>query len=60
MLIFEKNITAKNISYFLDSDDSLLLCRFYEEETHAAMQFIYPTKFKDEISSVLKKTKYRK
>ncbi|MBE8589462.1 hypothetical protein IQK56_00060 [Pseudomonas sp. MAFF 301449] len=60
MLIFEKNITAKNISYFLDSNDSLLLCRFYEEETHAAMQFIYPTKFKSEISSALKKNKIQK
>jgi len=60
MLIFEKNITAKNIGYFLDSNDSLLLCRFYEEETHAATQFIYPTKFKDEISSALKKNKIQK
>lgn len=60
MVIFEKSITAEKIANFLDSNENLLLCRFYEEETHAVMQFIYSTKFENEIISSIKKNNLQK
>ncbi|NVZ70603.1 hypothetical protein [Pseudomonas costantinii] len=55
MLIFEKKITAENIENFLDANENLLICRFYEEETHATSQLMYSTKQANEISSAVKK-----
>ena len=43
MTVFESHITPENISVFLESQASTLLCRFYDTETHAAAQFIYQT-----------------
>jgi hypothetical protein len=43
MTIFENSITPEKISTFLESQADILLCRFYESETHAAVQFIYHT-----------------
>ena len=43
MTIFENSITPEKISTFLESQSDILLCRFYESDTHAAAQFIYHT-----------------
>ncbi|MDR9875068.1 hypothetical protein RJC98_07740 [Pseudomonas allii] len=43
MTIFEKLITPEKISTFLDSQANILLCRFYESETHATAQLMYKT-----------------
>lgn len=48
MTIFENRITPEKISTFLDFQDDILLCRFYESETHAAAQFIYHTNTESE------------
>lgn len=57
MTLFEKRITAENISIFLESQPNMLLCRFYDSETHAAAQFIYQSHHENEI--ILKKIKAR-
>lgn len=57
MTIFEKRITPENISIFLESQPNMLLCRFYDSETHAAAQFIYKAHHENEI--ILKKIKSR-
>lgn len=49
MTIFENRITPEKISTFLESQSDILLCRFYEPETHAAVQFIYHTNIENEI-----------
>lgn len=54
MTTFEKNITPKNISIFLDSVPQIVLCRFYDTETHAAAQFIYSSMYESEIVSAIK------
>lgn len=41
MTVLESDITPKNITTLLASTTDILLCRFYESETHATCQFIY-------------------
>lgn len=41
MTALESQITPKNITTLLASPTDILLCRFYESETHATCQFIY-------------------
>ena len=60
MLIFEKDITAEKIEIFLGENENLLICRFYEEETHAASQFMYSTGLEIEINSAIKNNKFLK
>ena len=43
MTLFEKQITPEKIISFLLLQGNILLCRFYEAETHAAAQLIYQT-----------------
>lgn len=42
MTSFETHITPEKIRTFLKSQPNTLICRFYDAETHAAAQFIYP------------------
>lgn len=52
MTVLESHITPKNIATLLASPTDILLCRFYESETHAVCQFIYrPT---DDNKNILK------
>lgn len=55
MTIFEKLITPEKISIFLKSQTNVLLCRFYESETHAAAQIMYKTIHENE--TILEKTR---
>lgn len=41
MTVLESQITPKNITTLLASPTDILLCRFYESETHATCQFTY-------------------
>ncbi|TGY19824.1 hypothetical protein E5845_03280 [Pseudomonas fluorescens] len=60
MTIFEKNITAEKISIFLESQTDILICRFYEAETHAAAQFIYHTNIENQKIIEASKIRFKK
>lgn len=60
MTIFEKRITPENISTFLQPQPNILLCRFYDSETHAAAQFIYQSHHENEIILNKIKTCFKK
>jgi len=49
MAILESRITPQSISILLESQASILLCRFYDTETHAAAQLIYETTYENKI-----------
>jgi len=55
MTVFENLITPEKIRVFLESHANILLCRFYDSETHAAAQFFYKTSHENEI--ILEKTR---
>lgn len=54
MTIFEKDITPENISTFLNSVPQIVLCRFYDTETHATAQFVYSSMHESEIVSAIR------
>ena len=60
MTIFENNITAEKISTFLESQTDILICRFYEAETHAAAQFIYHTNIENQKIIEASKIRFKK
>lgn len=60
MTIFEKHITAEKISSFFESQTDILICRFYEAETHAAAQFIYHTNIENQKIIEASKMRFKK
>ncbi|WP_313600088.1 hypothetical protein [Pseudomonas sp.] len=60
MTIFEKHINAEKISTFLESQSDVLICRFYEAETHAAAQLIYHTNIENQKIIEASKMRFRK
>ena len=53
MTIFETSITAENIHGYLKAHPSIILCRFYDSETHAAAQLSFSTEYKNEVITAL-------
>lgn len=57
MTIFEKKVTAENIKIFLGFHPEIVLCRFFELETHATVQFISSAAFQIELIDVIKRSR---
>ncbi|NWA85425.1 hypothetical protein [Pseudomonas sp. D2002] len=55
MTIFETSITAVKIHDYLKAHPSIILCRFYDSETHAAAQLSFSTEYKNEVITALNK-----
>ncbi|MFL1550886.1 hypothetical protein ACI77I_17545 [Pseudomonas sp. D47] len=55
MTTFEKGITAVKIRDYLEAHPDVILCRFYESDTHAAAQLLFSTEHKDEVTSAANK-----
>ncbi|OYU06087.1 MAG: hypothetical protein CFE47_18210 [Pseudomonas sp. PGPPP1] len=49
MTSFETQISPEKLSSFLVQQGNILLCRFYESETHAAAQFIYQNRHENTV-----------
>lgn len=55
MTTFENSITSVKIRDYLKSHPDVILCRFYDSETHAAAQLLFSTEYKNEVTSALNK-----
>lgn len=49
MTSFETQISPEKLSSFLAQQSNILLCRFYESETHAAAQLIYQNRHENTV-----------
>lgn len=55
MTIFENGIAAVKIRDYLKAHPAVILCRFYDSETHATAQLSFSTEHKEEVISAVNK-----
>lgn len=59
MTIFEKRVTTNNIKIFLGVHPEIVVCRFFESETHATVQFVSLATSQAELIDSIKKNEIR-
>lgn len=59
MTIFEKRVVTKNVSIFLERHPEIVICRFFDSETHAAVQFISLAELQAGLIDAVKKNEIR-